>query len=210
MAKQKIKKFTTPVGEIVLGFIQRPSKEYSKDPRGDYAIKLAYTGQEDGFPAFKEWVDSVAQKAHAAAVEAEGKARNYSPHSLLQPELADDGKPTGRMLFSASQPGSWPSGDERLLPVLARNGQPWPSTDLIGKGSTASISFSLGKPYNMPDRRITGVKPYLQGVMIFDYVAYTQNSAASLGFTVDPSYGTTDDMFEGGDSGGGGAPDVDF
>ena len=208
-AKKKQKRHATPVGEIVMGFIQKPSTKYSDDPHGEYTVKLAYTGNEPGFAEFKEFLEKVSAKAHAKMIEEDPRNKNFRQFEYLKPEEDDEGNPTGRVIFNATQTASWKDGNFRKLPVFDNKLQPWAPDLLIGNGSKASLSFSLGAPY--AHLKITGAKPWLQAVMIEDFVEYTGGQdGASFGFTATASDDDDDIFGDEGESSGGSGGDNDF
>lgn len=183
----KRKKRATPVAEMVQGFIQTPSTKYSDDPNGEYTITIRFTGEEEGFDAFKKWADDTAKKAAAKAKEENPSAKQYKIHPLLQKEVNDEtGKETGNWVFKASQTGSWKDGGFRPLPVYTPGGSPWPKAKRIGRGSKVSISFSLGSPYAAASLKLVGVKAWLQAVQVVELEEYSGPSADDFGFTVDP------------------------
>jgi len=191
-AKKKQKRHATPVGTIVTGFIQRPSTKYSKDPNGAYALSLAFDGTEEGFDDFKAFLEKVSAKAHAHMVEESPKNKRLKPFEYLKPEIDDEGNETGRVLFKLEQTASWKDGAFRKLPVFDENLKPWSPDLLIGNGSKASGSFTLGQPYAAePPVSCTGAKPWLQAVQVVDFVEYTAGGdGESFGFG---KHGSDDD-----------------
>lgn len=222
-APQRAKRIqlTTPVGVTVYPKLNKPdlgTKEYPKDPPGEYSVKLRVR-QDD--PAVKQLVARLTE-LHKVAVESgkeEAKGLKIDSRKKLE---AKNGKgliqvqgfftevfdketeePTGEIELKFSMKAG---GEIKKGP---RAGETWTAKPsivdargvVLGKapdiwgGTKGRVAFEVTEGgYFIPGTGLTGISLKLVGFQIVELVQGGQRSAASMGFgSVEGGYSAADD-----------------
>ncbi len=185
--KKKVKTITgnTPAGVAVYPRLTEPDTKFDAD--GVYSLKLRLTAEES--TGLIETITTVAEEAYAEALEAavpknKNKVKRATPS--FEPEVDDEGKETGNILFNFKMKASGVSTKTGKTwtrkPVLFdAKGKPIINPDFqIWGGSIVRVAYEL-VPYNSPSFGC-GCSQRLTAVQIIELREGGEKSAQEFGF----------------------------
>lgn len=185
---RKLNTYTTAVGELAIGYITEPSKEY--DERGQYFIRLKFPAESKEAKRLIKLIDEAAQIAYDMAQEritnvSERKKLKRADPSYGMVEDAE-GNETGEVYFNFKRRAVRydKQGEEKpvKLPVFDSLGQPVETEGLdIWGGSEIAVAFKLIPFYTAGVG--VGVSHRIEAVQIVKVVSAGSRTAEEFGFT---------------------------
>lgn len=194
--KKKAPQYTTPMGEFVWPWLNKPDTRdiKGKPQRPAYKLNIRYAANNPAWLSFKTKLDELVDESYEKAVAENPKkkkviVRQY-PYVM---ELDDDGEETGNVILKLKQNASLKdkkTGEEREVTVALfyASGKPInrAQTSIYG-GSTGMASFTT-RPYLVDSTNGAGISLDLKAVQVFNLVSAGERSAESYGFSKQEGY----------------------
>lgn len=192
--KNTREKWTTPRGEVVWAFVERPSPQY-----GNYSITIAYEEDDPEFLRFKKKVEAAAKAAKEAEIESSSlkgaklkRLKDATVFCPIKPELDDEtGEETGRWLLSAKSAAEYTNKKtgkvvKMDIPIFNAKTERIKGKTGFARGSQVKLRVTVA-PFSMiSDADKAGVTFYLDAVQLLKLVEY--QGGGSDGFDEEDGY----------------------
>ena len=187
MAKNKLTKGTTPIGEVLFAHLQKP-EEYQGKSTNKFTIMLKLS--EKAKAAFLKQIDAEWEKFKQSE-EMKGKKCKYDYANGIKE--TKDGE---YFKFKMTHLIEWKGETiEKHVPIYDASCKEISKTLTgVGNGSKARVAYELS-PFFMNDKNY-GVSLRLTGVQILELVEYGSASAGSLGFGQEEGFSQEDEENE--------------
>lgn len=148
------------------------------DPDGVYTVDVMVPETEAA--ELCEQLDAVVNEHHAKVVKEQPKLKAVlSTATPYQPEVDEDGNPTGNLRFRAKMKAVVKSRDGKtfnMKPVVVDSKRnPLTKDTLIGNGSVIKVAADPA-PYLMQSSKSVGVSLRLKAVQVIDLVEYAKGA----------------------------------
>lgn len=224
-------RLTSPAGEVIWAFVDKPSTKFATadKPDGTFSIEILLT---------KEQADAMQAQLMPLAIKARDEALIKADTGKLKKaieacdiitgvteQIDSDGNPTGMYVLKAKRDASYTLKDGTKVHVtipIFDAAAPKPNMlngIRIGKGSIVKVAFEVNPFGAMPASKVAGVSLRLSAVQVIKHVPPGIRDASAFGFGAEEGGFTAADAAESSapfdpnsepDVGGGVADDADF